>query len=226
MKTFNDILKIAIFPLIILVLPYVLIVLPIFWGYIPAEVTFNSMEPTYKEGELVYYKRCSSKDIGPGDLIVYDDNTVETGRIFHRAVGITEEGYVTKGDNKIHNDEYIVKYSDVVGKVQDIHLPMLGPYVKFINENHTILYVSLGAWIFFFLLNVMILSSDKKKKKKEAMAAAANEAPTQEAAPTVEVVKDETPTTVDPKEEEKRKKIEAINAANASPQVKENEGTK
>ena len=218
MKIFNDILKIAIFPLIILVLPYILIVLPIFWGYIPAEVTFDSMEPTFKEGELVYYTRCSSKDIGPNDLIVYDDNTVETGRIFHRAVGITDEGYQTKGDNRIHNDEYIVKYSDVVGKVENIHLPLLGPYVKFINENHTILYVSLGAWIFFFLINVLILKSDKKKAKMEA---AAN-APTEEK---VEIVKDE-PIKEDSKEEEKRKKIEAINEANASTQVKENQDTK
>ena len=184
MKTFNDILKIAVFPLIILVLPYILIVLPIFWGYIPAEVTFDSMEPTFKEGELVYYTKCSSKDIGPNDLIVYDDNTIETGRIFHRAVGITDEGYITKGDNRVHNDEYIVKYADVVGKVEDIHLPLLGPYVKFINENHTILYASIGMWVFFFLINVLILSKDKKEvvteeEKREKIEAinAANASP-------------------------------------------------
>ena len=53
------------------------------------------------------------------------------------------------------------------------------------------------------------------------MEAAAN-APTEEK---VEVVKDE-PIKEDSKEEEKRKKIEAINASNASPQVKENQDTK
>ena len=167
MKTLRDMLKIVVIPLIILVVPYIFIMMPMFWGYIPFEVTFDSMSPTYKDGDFVYYTRVASTDIKIGDLIVYDEAELEHGRIFHRVVGPADTGYYTKGDAQVYNDNYIVSYGDVVGKVSDKHISFIGPYIKFINENSSILYASLGVWVVFFLVNVACLVQDSKERKKE-----------------------------------------------------------
>ncbi len=164
-------LKLVIIPLIILVVPYIILSLPMRDNLIPFEVTFDSMAPTYKRDEVVYYERVKSTDIKVGDLIIYDEDQFENNRIFHRVVELDEQGYITKGDGNLQKDDYVVKYADVVGKVKDSHIPYLGVYVKFINENNIILQVSLGMWVFFFLLNIIVFIQDKKADKKERLEA-------------------------------------------------------
>ena len=173
-------LKILNIPLLILVVPYILICLPMFWNHIPFEVTFESMAPTYKKDEVVYYMRVKSTDIKVGDLIIYDDNEYEHSRIFHRVIELDREGYKTKGDGNLQNDNYVVKYEDVVGKVQDQHFPYIGFYVKFIKDNSIILYASLASWIFFLILNIIVLVNDKKADKKTLLE---KEAPKEEIKP-------------------------------------------
>lgn len=186
-------LKLLNIPLLILVVPYILVCLPMFWNHIPFEVTFESMSPTYKKDELVYYMHVKSTSIKPGDLIIYDDDEYEHGRIFHRVTELVDEGYKTKGDGNLQPDNYIVKYADVVGKVQDKHIPYIGFYIKFIKDNSVILYASLASWIFFFILNLIVLINDKKADKKEMLTKAGN-------TPKEEPKKEET---IPPKEEVK-----------------------
>ena len=194
MKLFRDMLKLLNIPLIILVLPYILIHLSLFWEYIPFEVTFESMSPTYKKDEVVFYTQVASTDIKVNDLILYDDTEYENTRLFHRVVELVDEGYVTKGDGNLDKDNYIVKYADVVGKVYDTHIPLLGLYVKFINDNSIILYASVASWILFFFLNVFVIIGDKRKDKRERLAAAQTAqqvAPTPAVEPKKEEVKEE-----------------------------------
>ncbi len=167
MKTLRDMMKIIVIPLIILVVPYILIMMPMFFGYYPFEVTFDSMSPTYKDGDFVYFTRVASSDIHEGDLIVYDEAELEHGRIFHRVMGEAKTGYYTKGDDKVYNDNYIVTYDKVIGKASDKHIPFLGPYIKFINENETILYIALGTFSVFFLVCTACLIQERKEIKKE-----------------------------------------------------------
>ena len=180
MKLFRDMLKLLNIPLLILVVPYILVCLPMFWNHIPFEVTFESMSPTYKKDELVYYMRVKSTNIKVGDLIIYDDNEYEHNRIFHRVTELVDEGYKTKGDGNLQPDSYVVKFEDVVGKVQDQHIPYIGFYVKFINDNSIILYASLISWIAFFFINIIVLVNDKKEDKKALLKEQNKEVPVKE----------------------------------------------
>ncbi len=195
MKTFRDLLKIIVIPLIILVIPYIFISIPAFYGYIPFEVTFDSMTPTYKDGDFVYYTRVKSTEIKENDLIVFDDKNFEKQRLFHRVIEINEYGYVTKGDAKLSNDPEIVKFEEVIGKVQDLHFPILGPYVSFINDNFEILYISLGIWILYFIISIMVIIGNMKERRKARLLAKAKKE--------LEAQQKETPNTNENKEEKK-----------------------
>ena len=184
MRAFRDMLNLIFIPSLLVSIPYILLCVPVFWGYIPFEVTFDSMNPTYQDGELVYYRLCNKSDIHENDLIIYDDYELENNRVFHRVVKVTDDGLITKGDSKEHNDSNMVKYEDVVGKVTDKRLPMVGPYLKIARSNIIVIYSAIGVWAFYFLLSLIIVIKDFKIKKAMKMQALANAAPAPSAAPT------------------------------------------
>ena len=185
MRTFRDILNILFIPALLIAVPYILLCIPVFWGYVPFEVTFDSMNPSYTDGELVYYELVNKSDLKVGDLVVYDDSELENNRIFHRIVEITDSGLITKGDALEFNDPNLLKYESVVGRVTNTKFPMIGPYVKFANSNKVFIYAAIGIWGLYFLLSFMIVKKDMKTKKlaKRAALAAASPAQAQPEAP-------------------------------------------
>ena len=177
MRTFRDILNILFIPALLIAIPYILLSIPIFWGLVPFEVNFDSMAPSYTDGELVYYELVNKSDLNVGDLVVYDDAELENNRIFHRIVEITDSGLVTKGDSQEFNDPNLLKYESVVGRVTNTKLPMIGPYVKFANSNIIFIYGAIGIWAFYFLISFLIVKKDMKTKKLAKRAALAAAAP-------------------------------------------------
>ena len=179
MRTFRDILNILFIPALLIAVPYILLCIPVFWGYVPFEVTFDSMNPSYTDGELVYYELVNKSDLKVGDLVVYDDSELENNRIFHRIVEITDSGLVTKGDALEFNDPNLLKYESVVGRVTSTKFPMIGPYVKFANSNKVFIYAAIGVWGLYFLISFLIVKKDMKTKKlaKKAELATASSAP-------------------------------------------------
>ena len=174
MRTFRDILNLLFIPALLISLPYILLCLPAASGYVPFEVKFESMTPTYNSGELVYYVPVKKDDLNVGDLVVFDDNVIENARIFHRIVSIKDDGYVTKGDGKDLDDENLLLYEDVIGKVVGMKIPAIGPYLNFATSNLIVVYASVGLWAFYGLLSVFICLGDfhkkrvmKKKKRQE-----------------------------------------------------------
>lgn len=76
----------------------------------PVLVRGVSMEPTYSTGDLVLAYRGTPR---VGDVLTYQhpDGAV----VIHRLVEITEDGYLTQGDNVAAPDPWIVAPEDVLG---------------------------------------------------------------------------------------------------------------
>lgn len=76
---------------------------PILLGY----VSSDSMEPTIDKGDgFVSIPQPIAGDVEEGDVIVYRARELDGGGLTtHRVVEVTEEGYVTKGDNNPFTDQ-------------------------------------------------------------------------------------------------------------------------
>jgi len=124
---------------------YVLICLPVLIGYKPLVVLSGSMEPTYKVGSIIYYKKVNPSDLHVNDVVTFHYNN-ETF-ITHRIVNIEENNYQTQGDANNTPDYRLITFSDIQGKVSEFSIPYLGYYVNFINNHIYLLFIA-----FFILL--------------------------------------------------------------------------
>ncbi len=96
-------------------------------------VSSGSMEPTYKQGDVVFIKKVDPHTLDVGDVIVFKARESEIP-IIHRVINIVEEGntlyFVTKGDNNCFQDTYYhplpgVPESEVVGTAV-LKIPKVG----------------------------------------------------------------------------------------------------
>lgn len=83
------------------------------------------MEPTIKVYDvIVEFKVNSKSDLHVGDIITFYSSSIDTGgyTVTHRIKEIkTIEGetyYITKGDNNQSEDEGMITFDDIVGKVR------------------------------------------------------------------------------------------------------------
>ena len=141
---------------------------PVLFGVRPYIVMSGSMNPAVRTGSLAYvYARSSEPDsFVPGDIIAYKsgDNTVT-----HRVIKTTEDGYKTKGDANASEDEGIVHYSDVVGKLL-YSIPYVGYAVNMVKKPFIgiILAVLVGAYCVFAVLSDKKTSNGGKHYAKES----------------------------------------------------------
>ena len=94
-------------------------------------VTGDSMEPTIKEGALIFSRHTPYDELDVGDIIVFKrrllvastNGTAEAtakyldNTITHRIVSIEEDGIHTRGDNNQADDQYPVTVDGYVAKV-------------------------------------------------------------------------------------------------------------
>ncbi|MFC7208930.1 signal peptidase I [Natronoarchaeum sp. GCM10025321] len=99
----------------------------------------DSMEPTIGQGDG--YVVGPTGDVTSGDIIVFDSTTRDE-YVTHRVVALTDEGYITKGDNNPSTDQDaghpVVTDSSVVGTVltignKPIVIPRLGSVVAVLS---------------------------------------------------------------------------------------------
>lgn len=86
------------------------------FGYRIVTVLSGSMEPTLDTHSMAITDM-KSNDYEIGDIVVYKHEKI---LIIHRIIDITNNGYITKGDNNPVPDSWIVEKDQVVGKV--IHI--------------------------------------------------------------------------------------------------------
>lgn len=126
---------------------------PLFGAYI---IISQSMEPTIHVGDAVITMRVDADKLKKDDVITfYSDqyNVVVT----HRIVGIfpTKDGkvaYRTKGDNNNTEDESLIAYDRIYGRVL-LKLPYIGYIQQFLTQGF--------GWIIFIVLPCLwIIISD------------------------------------------------------------------
>ncbi|OYR57025.1 signal peptidase I [Halorubrum ezzemoulense] len=115
---------------------------PVLLGY----VTSGSMAPTLEAGDgFVAVPAIISDDIESGDVIVFDAIELQGGGLTtHRVVEITEDGYITRGDNNPFRDqegeEPVVTDDRVVATAlqingQVVRVPGLGTGIEAVRDS-------------------------------------------------------------------------------------------
>lgn len=114
---------------------------PVLLGY----VTSGSMSPTLEAGDgFVAAPTGMSDDIEPGDVVVFDAVELQGGGLTtHRVVGVTEDGYLTRGDNNPFRDqeggEPVVTEDRIVATAlqvngQVVRIPGLGTGIETVRD--------------------------------------------------------------------------------------------
>ncbi len=138
-------------------------------------VATNSMEGTINVGEMVIVRKVDFSSINVDDIISFyciDKSQAIYGEVItHRVIGIdaTVNGLITKGDNNLIQDTYMVYESNFVGKVVSIN-PFIGKVFSFFKSSNItiflIIFVVLFAIVGMEMKNILILR-EKMKKEKE-----------------------------------------------------------
>ncbi len=137
--------------ILILVLIYVTMWIPNVFGYKPLVVLSKSMEPTYKEKSIIYYKKVEYEDIKVGDIITFKGNNDEL--ISHRIVDVENKLFITKGDANDVNDIEKVRYEDICGRNININIIYAGYYISFLNAHSFLVIIACVIWIADFLIS-------------------------------------------------------------------------
>ena len=125
------------------------------------------MSPTYKTGTVIYYKEVAIEDIKEMDVITFASGN--DSNVTHRVTGFIDGKIQTKGDANISPDSELVAFEDVKGRVIKYKLPIVGYYIKFVNENLYLLgFVIIILISEFFIENMKCfdINNNKGKEKK------------------------------------------------------------
>ena len=175
-EKFNKILKVIVYPFIILI--FSLVIYVGYMKYIKHEndvnifgfrtylVATGSMEPEYSIGDMIIIKETPKEKIKAGDVINYiSENKADT--ITHRVIEVEEKQgqtyYKTKGDNNNSEDPEPINYNQVQG-VLVFKISKLGKVI-------TKLLTGTGITILFAFI---VLSYLKDKNKEEKIIAREN----------------------------------------------------
>jgi len=118
----------------------------------PCIIMSESMEPTIMTGSICFI----DEDVGMyevGDIVTYDKDDKS---IIHRIVEITDEGYITKGDNNDVVDPGIRAENDITGTFV-YTIPKIGNVVLLV-QNPVGLIAILAGLAFFVLIGVLLRS--------------------------------------------------------------------
>ena len=111
-------------------------------------VLSGSMEPNYHVGSIIYVKEVAPADLKVGDAISFmiNENTVATHRIVEVVPDENDPNVLrfrTKGDANQMEDNNLVHYKNVLGKVVGT-IPLLG-YVSDFVQHPPGTYITIGA---------------------------------------------------------------------------------
>ena len=153
---------------------------PSLFGRMPMTVESDSMEPTFKKGDLIIAKEIDDiNELKVDDVISFWTNEIVEGQNVintHRIVEIKDDngtkGFITKGDNNDQNDTYIVYPSKIIGKWTGSRMPVLGRLMKFLKTKTGFLVCILIPMAIFFLFELFKLITpelDEEEIKKRAI---------------------------------------------------------
>jgi len=167
----RKILKIAIYTLMTTFLIIFLVFYrPVaLWGDARYEPVYTgSMEPTIPVGSIVVIKPANPETLKVGDIICFKVETERPTTVTHRIIGITSQGFITKGDANEDPDTWIVKKQDVIGEVIAI-IPYIGYLGYFVRTpiGFTLLII-IPATLIIAIEIRNIIKTVKKHQQKQA----------------------------------------------------------
>lgn len=124
-------------------------------------VSGHSMEPTYYTGDLVV-ARCGTPAVG--DIVVYQPPELG-GRIIHRLVGGTSDGWEVRGDNNDWVDPFTPTDTDVLG-VARLHIPKLGMFAT--------VFATPYVWVSLIVIALAVLIWPRDEDSDEVQEASAD----------------------------------------------------
>ena len=131
-------------------------------GITPYVVLSGSMEPTIKTGSLCFInKHAKYEQIKEKDIIAFKSNGT---LVTHRVDEITDDGFVTKGDNNDNQDGSLVTKDNFVGK-NIFWIPKAGFVIKLIQSTKG--KIIFGTCVVLLLVTGLLFGDDKKKVSKE-----------------------------------------------------------
>lgn len=145
-----------------------LIVLPRAMGWQGVIVLTGSMEPALDTGGVAFVERIQPEDVRVGDIITFRRPDADA-QVTHRVIEVvaTPEGprYLTKGDANEIPDEWVVRPSQLVGKVR-LALPHLGGMAQaFVSNRHQLA-------LFMAVPGAYLLADDVRRWRRRKRAAA------------------------------------------------------
>ncbi len=143
---FKKIVHIVALVIYVVIFIYALLCAPMIFGYKPLVVLSGSMEPTLKEGSIVYYKKVNTNELKVGDIITFKSR--DNNFVSHRIEKINENTFTTKGDANNTIDPSEVPFGNVLGKDTNFCIPIVGFAVRYINEN---------LWICIPIIIILVL---------------------------------------------------------------------
>ena len=163
LKSFIHILAIILY---VLIGAYGIVCIPMLARYHPLVVISGSMEPTYKKGSVLYYKKELGKNLKEGDVVTYISE--EGNYVSHRIVSINDNYISTKGDANSVEDKNKILMENVQGKVARLTIPLVGYYIQFVN-NHLAVIIIVAIIILvseFLISNIETFGINKNKRSE------------------------------------------------------------
>lgn len=144
------------------------------FGYAVLSVQSDSMEPVFKEDDLIVIRVTKPTErFKDGDIVsffAYDSSGlrfINTHRIVEVNHGETRDRYVTKGDNAAAKDRKGLYSNNIIGEYTGKKISRLGAVVDFINSPTGILLcVVIPSAIIIIAQAVSYANSAQKRKKQ------------------------------------------------------------
>jgi signal peptidase len=140
------------------------------WGDTRYEPVYTgSMEPAIPVGSVVVIKPADPETLKVGDIICFKTEAEYPKTVTHRIIGITSQGFITKGDANEDPDQWIVKKEDVIGKVIAV-IPLLGYLGYFVKTPIGFIILIIIPATLIIILEIREIIKETTKRKTRGVA--------------------------------------------------------
>ena len=133
------------------------------FGYKPYLITSESMYPYLKLNSIVIVKKYNFNKIKEKDVIAFNVNESKVNGC-HRVKEISEDGFLTRGDNNKFDDEKFVTQNNFIGKVVFKTNSLCG-YLDYYNRKGIVIALVIPLIVLIaFILGIKAIISKKKNE--------------------------------------------------------------
>lgn len=136
---------------------------PDFLGMKTYIIVSGSMEPNLKIGDIVIVKETKQEELKVGDIISFRQGQ---SVITHRINEISEEKYITKGDNNNTIDDEQIDYKQIEGKVEKV-IPTVGKIALILHQKNAIIVVIILVYIYILYTSMIKRKKANRRIKRE-----------------------------------------------------------